>query len=385
MSQGERPPLGQLAFFLIVVSTGWLGGHAYIGWRTGVGLGLSSAFFWIVVFAPAATTLAILVGTRSRMHPTAVRLRNAAWLYFGSFTLLLPATGIGHALHDLVGVLGIRPDGFATAVTGLALGLTAAITTLAAITARRPVPLVEVEVPIDDLHPDLDGYRIVQLCDVHVGAPATAADLAALVATANTAGADMVAFVGDLVDGRVKDVGDHVTALGDLEARDGAYFVTGNHEYYSGARSWARRIEELGLTVLTNQGEAIHVGDASLWIAGVTDITAHQFVREDRSDPAAAVMGSDTSDLVVLLAHQPNSIHEASQVGVDLQLSGHTHGGQYLPWTWTVGWFNAYVRGLHKHDGTWIYVSCGSGMWGPPMRLGAPCEVTAITLRRVAT
>jgi uncharacterized protein len=232
---------------------------------------------------------------------------------------------------------------------------------------------------------------------VHLGAPATAADLEAVVATAQAAGGDLIAFVGDLADGSVERLGEQAAVLGRLEARDGVYFVTGNHEYYSGARDWERHVASLGLTVLSNAHRRVRAGTATLVVAGVTDTSAGRFIPEDASDPARALAGSgvggprdrgregaggDDDVFVLLLAHNPRSIHAAAAAGVDLQLSGHTHGGQYVPWTWLVGLFNPYSRGLHRHAGrTWIYVSCGSGVWGPPMRLGAPAEVTLVTLR----
>jgi predicted MPP superfamily phosphohydrolase len=303
----------------------------------------------------------------------------------GVFSIAFFGTVVTHLLAATWSLLGPTPDwlgpGLVVAVSALTVGLSVA----AAIGARRPAPLLEVDVPVADLHPDLDGYRIVQLSDIHVGAPATAADLAAAVATANTGDADLIAFVGDLVDGSVDVLGDEVTALAELSARDGVYFVTGNHEYYSGAKAWERRVTELGLVVLNNTHKRVQVGQATLLVAGVTDVSAHQFVPADRSDPAGAVEGGEDADFVLLLAHHPKSIQAAARAGVDLQLSGHTHGGQFPPWTWLVPLFVPYNKGLHRHGDSWIYVSCGTGLWGPPMRLGAPAEVTAITLRRASS
>jgi predicted MPP superfamily phosphohydrolase len=192
----------------------------------------------------------------------------------------------------------------------------------------------------------------------------------------------MVVITGDLVDGSVAELEPHVEPLKRLRAKDGVYFVTGNHEYYSGANAWIAHLESLGIRVLRNERVPIR-GEHGFDLAGVDDWTAHQFGGEHGMNLEKALSGRDPDRAVVLLAHQPKAIVEAGARGVDLQLSGHTHGGQLFPFNFLVGLQQPYVAGLHDHGATKIYVSRGTGYWGPPMRVGAPAEITRIELASV--
>lgn len=250
--------------------------------------------------------------------------------------------------------------------------------------ARRVPRVVEVDVPIADLHPDLDGLRIVQLTDVHVGPTIRGAWLDKVVDAVNELDADLVALTGDFVDGSVAELGAEMGALARIRARHGSYFVTGNHEYYSGAPQWCEAIAALGCTVLLNQHRVVEHGAARLLIAGVTDYNAGNRLPGHESDPHAAKAGAPPHDLSVLLAHQPRSIYAAAEAGYDLQLSGHTHAGQYFPMSMLIHLMQPYVSGLAQHPGsrTQIYVSRGTGYWGPPNRAGSPSEISLLTLRR---
>jgi hypothetical protein len=212
----------------------------------------------------------------------------------------------------------------------------------------------------------------------------------------NTLGADVVAITGDLVDGKVAELAGHVAPLAGLQSRHGTFFVTGNHEYYSGAHAWIAELRRLGLTVLLNEHVVLYHGKtrgvdaqddsqtvAPLVLAGVTDFTAHHFDKAHRSDPALALQGAPAAALVrVLLAHQPRSAAAASDAGFDLQLSGHTHGGQFWPWNLFVPMQQPFTAGLNKLQNLWVYTSRGTGYWGPPKRFGAPSEITALRLVR---
>lgn len=180
-----------------------------------------------------------------------------------------------------------------------------------------------------------------------------------------------------------------VAPLAELRSRHGTYFVTGNHEYYSGAQAWIDELRRLGLTVLLNQHVVIHPpaaqdrqgqADAPLVLAGVTDYNAGRFDPAHRSDPEAALRGAPPAAVRVLLAHQPRSAAAAAQAGFDLQLSGHTHGGQFFPWNLFVRFQQPYTAGLHKLQNLWVYTSRGTGYWGPPKRFGAPSEITQLRL-----
>src|SRR5262249_19545378 len=181
------------------------------------------------------------------------------------------------------------------------------------------------------------------------------------------------------VDGSVSELGNAVAPLADLKSRHGVYFVTGNHEFYSGAESWCGELARLGVRVLRNEHVSIG-GDAGFDLAGIDDPAAHRF--GGGSDVARAVQGRDASRELVLLAHQPRAAFEADRHGVGLQLSGHTHGGQIWPWKYFVYLQQPIVAGLARARDTWIYVSCGTGYWGPPMRLAAPPEITRVVLTR---
>lgn len=246
---------------------------------------------------------------------------------------------------------------------------------------QRTPSVVECEVPIAGLPPELHGFRIVQLTDIHVGPTIRAEYLERCVEVVNGLGADVVAVTGDLIDGFVGDLGPEIAALGRLQATSGAYFVTGNHEYYWDGPAWCAEVERLGLRVLNNRHEVIERGAARLLLAGVTDISAGGMVPEHASDPAAARRGAPPCHVSVLLAHQPRSVYAAADAGYDLQISGHTHGGQYFPMNVLVHLAQPYVAGLARHgERMWIYVSRGTGYWGPPMRVGAPAEITLLRL-----
>jgi predicted MPP superfamily phosphohydrolase len=218
----------------------------------------------------------------------------------------------------------------------------------------------------------LDGYTIVQISDIHVGPTIGRAFIEDLVRRVNALNPDLVAITGDLVDGSVEELGDLVRPLAELRAKDGVFFVTGNHEYYSGAEQWMHFLTTLGIQVLKNERVEIKGFD----LAGVHDWSAGGF--SEAPNLARALAGRDPARPCVLLAHQPKQIVEADERGVDLQLSGHTHGGQLFPFRYIVGLQQPYVAGLHVHGRAQIYVSSGTGYWGPPMRLLAPAEITRI-------
>jgi uncharacterized protein len=253
------------------------------------------------------------------------------------------------------------------------LSAAAVFTLLGIVLARRP-RVVRVTVPIADLPSDLAGFRILQLSDLHIGPTIRRPFVDAVVDRANALRPDLVAVTGDVADGLVPELREHVAPLGRLQAPHGTYFVTGNHEYYWDVRGWTRELERLGLKVLSNEHRVVERGSGRMVVAGVTDLSA-------ASDPAAAVAGAPPSDVRVLLAHQPRSAYAAQAAGYDLQLSGHTHGGQYFPFNLLVRLFQPFVAGLHRLESMWLYVSRGTGYWGPPLRLGAPAEITLLELQ----
>jgi hypothetical protein len=190
----------------------------------------------------------------------------------------------------------------------------------------------------------------------------------------------MVAVTGDLVDGSVAQLRSHVAPLGGLTSRHGTYFVTGNHEYYSGVTAWVAELRDLGVNVLLNEHVVLRHNDSALVIAGVTDHSGHHFDASHRSDPVAAIATAPDDVVRILLAHQPRSAAAALQAGFQLQLSGHTHGGQFWPWNFFVRLQQPFTAGLHRLQSLWVYTSRGTGYWGPPKRFGAPSEITHLRL-----
>ncbi|MCI0386673.1 metallophosphoesterase, partial [Streptomyces sp. CNQ085] len=238
----------------------------------------------------------------------------------------------------------------------------------------RGPKLRRVTVPLAKLPRAAHGYRIAVVSDIHLGPVLGRAHTQRIVDTINRADADMVAVVGDLVDGTVAELGSAAEPLARLRSRDGSYFVTGNHEYFGDAGEWIDHVRELGLQPLENARRELRHFD----LAGVNDLAGEE--EGQGPDFAQALGDRDASRAVVLMAHQPVMIHDAVDHGVDLQLSGHTHGGQMWPATYIAGLANPTLAGLERYGDTQLYVSRGAGAWGPPVRVGAESDITVVEL-----
>ncbi len=354
--------------------------HLYVGWRLVPALPdvWPGAVLSVLLVASTLLMPMGLLARRWARGSTADRLALAGLLFMGLFSSLLILTALRDVVLFAAWSAGPRlREDTAIGVPLLAL----AVTALGYINARRTAAVVRVDIPIAGLPAELDGFCIVQISDIHVGPTIKGPYLDGIVDRVNALQPDLVAITGDLVDGSVGELGAHVAPLSRLRSREGSFFVTGNHEYYSGAAQWTAELERLGVHVLTNRHVTIARGAATLVLAGVPDWSAHHNERAHRSDPRAALSGAPADAAVrVLLAHQPRSAAAASEAGFDLQLSGHTHGGQFWPWNLFVRLQQPYTAGLHKLGAMWVYVSRGTGYWGPPKRLGAPSEITRIRL-----
>ena len=256
--------------------------------------------------------------------------------------------------------------------------------------ARHRLQIVRVDLAIPDLHPDLDGFRIAQISDIHIGPTLKGSFLERVVLMVNDLEAHCIAVTGDVVDGTVQDLRDHTIPLKDLRAPYGVFFCTGNHEYYAGVNAWIKEFRSLGLRVLLNEHTIIKHGRGRLVMAGVTDYSGGAFDPLHKSDPDRSLAGAPESHLKVLLAHQPRSAFGAARAGFDLQLSGHTHGGQIWPFHHLVKLQQPFRAGLHpvpspalsgKAEQMMIFVNRGTGYWGPPLRVGSRPEITLLTLR----
>jgi predicted MPP superfamily phosphohydrolase len=358
--------------------------HFYIGVRLMPDMLLSAAGLALGVVLLACLAVLVPVGL---LAPTLRRHRwsdLAAWfglVAMGFFSSLLVLTFLRDIVLLMLALIGAGGPGFThdSAVTVPLAAL--AVTLVGFVNARRVARVVRVEVPIAGLPHALDGYTIAQITDIHVGPTIKRAYLNAIVNRVNGLKPDMIAITGDLVDGSVRRLSLHTEPLKRLAARDGIFFVTGNHEYYSGALEWIAELRRLGLTVLMNEHVVRERDGAALMIAGVADYSAHHFHESHRSDPQAAAAGAPPHVQVrVLLAHQPRTALVAADCGYHLQLSGHTHGGQFFPWNLFVPLQQPFVAGLNKVRDLWVYTSRGTGYWGPPKRFGAPSEITLVTL-----
>jgi predicted MPP superfamily phosphohydrolase len=256
---------------------------------------------------------------------------------------------------------------------GLAAGVGGVVAGLSAVgfrSALGPVQIKELTVKLRGLPRELSGFKLVQISDVHIGPLLRKDWLAHIVATIQGIKPDAVAITGDLVDGTVHELREHVAPLADLKAPRGVWFVTGNHEYYSGVEDWYAHLPTLGVRPLRNERAELAPG---LFIAGIEDPTGSPNL-------ADALSGHDESQALVLLAHQPRQFAEAARNSVPLTLSGHTHGGQIWPFSWLVALQQPYLAGLHRKGVSQLYVSRGTGFWGPPLRVFAPPEITLLKL-----
>ena len=386
-------PIARLAAFLSVVLSVVGGIHYYlwarlvrdIGWPASVHTALTVALIGLALLVPAGA-LASRRLPRDVLSPVMWVLYTWMGLMFFLFVLLIPADlvrGVGW-LIDLISGAPVDPERrlLLARIFGGVVGIGAFLMAgLGLLTAARKVAIKPVQVALRGLPEAFAGFRIIQLTDVHVGPTIGRRFIEDLVSRTNALGPDLIVITGDLVDGSVADLAHHVEPLSRLSARHGVFFVTGNHEYFSGAEAWIAHLRGLGITVLRNERITLARGGQHIDLAGVDDPTGARFLTDHGTDLARALTGRDPARPVILLAHQPRTAIEAADHGVALQLSGHTHGGQLFPFNLLVPLQQPFVAGLHRLRDLTIYVSTGTGYWGPPMRLGVPAEIANITLQ----
>ncbi len=377
--------------------------HLYIALRLLPALATLTAAWPLALLALAVSALTIPLPFLSRRIERSASLAEALkWVglismgWFSSMFMLTLVRDAGLLLTWLASALGgvHVPWGTLQLWSALAvLTMATASSLVGFVNARRTADVKRVDVPIHGLPSALEGFTIAQLSDIHVGPTIKSAYIQRIVDAVNRLGADAIAITGDLVDGSVAELREHIAPLAGLRARHGTFVVTGNHEYYAGAHAWIDELRRLGLKVLLNEHVVLQTRnvrgaqtdeelfESALVLAGVTDFTAGHFDAAHASDPHLAL--HDAPPLVhtrVLLAHQPRSATLAAAAGYQLQLSGHTHGGQFFPWNLFVPMQQPFTAGLHRLQDMWIYVSRGTGYWGPPKRFGAPSEITLLTL-----
>lgn len=384
-----------LTFFVIVLLI--MGGiHGYLFWRlvleTEVPPPFSMALGWLFAVALAAIPLSFVLGrvldkgiARLFVVPAYVWLglvfqafyivlaldvvRGAAWivLRLGGAEPLFGGPA-GSLMAWRVAAAGAAAASLALTVVGVGWGL------------RRPV-VNRLEIALAKLPPALDGFTILQLSDIHLDLVHGRRWLDGVVDTASALDPDLVAITGDLAEGSVAKYAADAEPLRRLAPPHGVFFVTGNHEYFHDLDGWLTLLGEFGVTVLRNERVSVQRGGASFELAGIDDHEAGRIAPGHGPDLPRALDGRDPGKALVLLAHQPRAVSEAARLGVDLVLSGHTHGGQIWPFSYLVYLQQPFVRGLKRLGGTQLYVSSGTGFWGPPMRLGTRAEITLIRLR----
>jgi predicted MPP superfamily phosphohydrolase len=381
-----------LVFGLVITG----GIHLYVWWRLIRSAHLPRRWHLATTISFVLLGLSVPITTWSRNSLPEVA-QTVGWISLPWMALagLMAVWFLFVDVGRLIGRLGKRvvaPDAplaslsrrtFLARVTGgaaMAVGSTSVARGVVA--ARGTHEVVDVEVVLHKLPKALDGFSIVQLSDLHVGMTIDRAFVQKVVDLTNDLEPDLVALTGDLVDGKVADLGDDAAPLGSLRSKYGTYAVTGNHEYYSGADPWIAYLTAMGVKYLRNARATIGEGAASFELAGVDDHSARGFGNGHGEDLERAMAGRDPSKALVLLAHQPRQVRRATKYGVDLQLSGHTHGGQIWPWHYIVKiQQGGLLAGRYDHEGTQLYVTRGCGYWGPPVRLLAPLEITRVILR----
>jgi hypothetical protein len=367
--------------------------HAYVALRLLPGVLAASG-------AVPAAMLAVLLVVSAGLVPLALRrrkgkrtpeqIRRSDMLAWASLTLmgLFSSLFVLTLLRDaavlvllLARLAGLRVTDHWMDLSASGVVAAALLVTLAGFYNARKAPRVKtVDIPLKDLPPALQGFKIAQISDMHIGPTIKRPAMKYVVAKINQLQVDVVAITGDLVDGNVYELSRHVAPLAGLRSSHGTFFVTGNHEYYSGVHPWLKYLPSLGVRVLLNEHVIILHKHAPIVIAGVTDFSAASYDTSHRTDVALAITGAPRAAVKVLLAHQPRSSAAAEQAGFDLQLSGHTHGGQFLPWNFFVRFQQPFTAGLHRVKDMLVYVSRGTGYWGPPKRFGSPSEITLLRL-----
>ncbi|HEY5920963.1 MAG TPA: metallophosphoesterase [Kofleriaceae bacterium] len=370
--------------------------HFVVWWRLVKPAELPRRVHWAITTAMIVCWLAIPITTTARLWAPALS-RTLSWVtmpWMALIGLSLVAV-VALELSKLFARAGRRalrkpvPQGDVMsrrkflARVGSGAAVTAATTSVARgmIEARGTHEIVDVEIRLAKLPKALDGFSIVQLSDLHVGLTIDRTFVQRVVEQTNRLSPDLVALTGDFVDGPVSELADEIAPLGALRAKHGVYAVTGNHEYYAGADAWIETITKLNVKYLRNELVTIGDANAAFDLAGVDDHGARRY-NGHGEDLQRATAQRDPNRALVLLAHQPRQVRRAAKHGVDLQLSGHTHGGQIWPWHYIVKvQQGGLLAGRYDYEGTQLYVTRGCGYWGPPVRLLAPLEITRVILR----
>ena len=367
--------------FIVVVSAILIVGYAYIALRL-----TSTALARLALAVPFVAVWMLPVvywfGNRDREGMRHELMQALSFLCMGWLSFLFVLT-LGRDVLLLVTLLpplaAVHAFLDATSPAWVPVGALVAVSVGVLITALGP-HVRRVDIPVEGLAPELDGLQIVQISDLHVGPTMRRAYVQRVVNMTRQLSPDLIALTGDIVDGSVSRRAEQVAPLQAL-ASDRAFFVLGNHDYYSGAAPWTAHFEAMGFRVLRNSHVTVERGGARLVIGGVIDFAARMSDPDARPRPELATDGDARPAFRLLLAHNPKIAPVAEQAGFDLQLSGHTHAGQFFPWTFVIHLVHGpHAAGLSRRGRLWVYTSAGTGTWGPPVRLGTRPEITLLRI-----
>jgi predicted MPP superfamily phosphohydrolase len=368
--------------FVIVLTAIIAVAYAYVAWRLApvlaarIALAVPFALIWIV-------PVVYWVLERESAGRADDVLHGAAYLSMGWLSFLVLLALLRDLIQGAAWLLRLEPlhaqlDHYGSVIV---FALSLAALGAGVLAAYRGPRVRHVDVPIRDLDPALHGLRIAQISDLHVGPTIRARYVRRVVRLTNALNPDLIALTGDMVDGLVPRLAEHVAPLAQLEPKGRAFLALGNHDYYSGAGPWIAHFREMGLTVLLNEHTTVRHGDALIVIGGVVDPAARMTDRSLEPRPDLAAAPDVPAAFRLLLAHNPKLAPLGAAAGFDLQLSGHTHAGQFFPWTLAVRLVHGpHVAGLSRRDRMWVYVNAGTGTWGPPVRFGTEPELTLLRL-----
>lgn len=342
--------------FVIIIGAVGLAFYSYLGFR------LADKWWeWAILLLPFMMVLLFPSNRDNHL------LLNVAFVCMGLISFLF----LFSLLRDISLLFNFsvsRTTVFILALSSVSIGM---------LKATFGINIRHVEVPVRDLPSALSGFKVAQISDLHIGPTIGADFVKRIVAKVNQEGPDLIAFTGDIGDGDVdKLLGDSLP-LQELKTKLGSFYVPGNHEYYWNARAWMKRFSELGLHVLINKGEVVEHKGEKILIAGVPDPVSRQ-----KQDPLTPLAQAPYAALKILLSHRPEIVSQGNDWGYDLILAGHTHGGQFFPWTLVAHFAHEYNLGLYSLNKGHIYVSAGTGSWGPRLRLGTTPEITILKLKK---
>ena len=382
-------------FLLVALTMLWII-HGYVAWRIIPSIGLTSfqsnlgyLLMFLLSLLPILPILLRFYGSETKIID---KLSLVGYTSLGFFVItfitlaikdiFLQAVSITESLFVSDAFIDDSKRSFIKKSLSIGIiGISSSATAYGFHLSRKGPTIIHQDIFLESLPNNFENFTIAQISDLHVGPTIKRKYVEGVLQKIGQVNPDLIAVTGDLVDGSVKHLSGDLQPFKDLIARHGTYFVTGNHEYYSGVDSWLEETDRLGMINLINENRLIKIDGKHIAIAGITDFRAHQIKREHKSDPKKALESIDKDIVKILLAHQPNSIYSVHDAGADLQLSGHTHGGQFWPLNYPTKLANAYLAGHYEHGSTQIYVNRGTGYWGPPLRIGIPAEISLLRLK----